>query len=133
MTRCRRPRALPSVAGHARRCRRPGAVDHVRALFVQTPASLIGYLIGWSLMVAMFWPLAPRGADAGLERRAGACCWLLRLAHYLRFRRKPDADDATLRDWRAQLEACWCWRRAPCGAWRCGCSGAWARPTTAPR
>ena len=35
--------------------------DHVRALFVQTPASLIGYLIGWSLMVAMYWPLAPRG------------------------------------------------------------------------
>ena len=35
--------------------------DHIRALFVQTPASLVGYLIGWSLMVAMYWPLAPRG------------------------------------------------------------------------
>ena len=36
--------------------------DHVRALFVQTPASLVGYLIGWGLMVAMYGPLAPRGA-----------------------------------------------------------------------
>ena len=35
--------------------------DHVRALFVQTPASLTGYLIGWGLMVAMYGPLAPRG------------------------------------------------------------------------
>ena len=37
--------------------------DHIRALFVQTPASLVGYLIGWSLMLAMYGPLAPRGGD----------------------------------------------------------------------
>jgi signal transduction histidine kinase len=73
--------------------------DHVRALFVQTPASLIGYLIGWSLMVAMYWPLAPRGpmlAWSGVL----ALLLLLRLAHYLRFRRNPDADEATLYEWR---------------------------------
>jgi signal transduction histidine kinase/CheY-like chemotaxis protein len=73
--------------------------DHVRALFVQTPASLIGYLIGWSLMVAMYWPLAPR---ASMLAWSGALALLLvlRLAHYLRFRRRPDVDDATLRAWR---------------------------------
>ncbi|MBS1177990.1 MAG: integral rane sensor signal transduction histidine kinase, partial [Proteobacteria bacterium] len=73
--------------------------DHVRALFVQTPASLIGYLIGWSLMVAMYWPLAPRGP---MLAWSGVLAVLLgvRLAHYLRFRRNPDADEATLHEWR---------------------------------
>jgi signal transduction histidine kinase/CheY-like chemotaxis protein len=73
--------------------------DHVRALFVQTPASLIGYLIGWSLMVAMYWPLAARGP---MLAWSGALALLLgaRLAHYLRFRRNPDADEATLHEWR---------------------------------
>ncbi len=73
--------------------------DHIRALFVQTPASLVGYLIGWSLMVAMYAPLAPRApmlAWSGVL----ALLLLLRLAHYLRFRRNPDADDATLHEWR---------------------------------
>ena len=78
--------------------------DHVRALFVQTPASLIGYLIGWSLMVAMYWPLAPRGpmlAWSGVL----AVLLMVRLAHYLRFRRNPDADDATLHEWRRSWKA----------------------------
>jgi signal transduction histidine kinase/CheY-like chemotaxis protein len=73
--------------------------DHVRALFVQTPASLTGNVIGWGLIVAMFWPLAAR---------APMLAWMsvlatllgLRLAHYLRFRRTPDADDGTLQRWR---------------------------------
>ena len=73
--------------------------DHVRALFVQTPASLIGYLIGWSLMVAMYWPLAPRAPMLAWSG-ALAVLLLLRLAHYLRFRRNRDADEATLREWR---------------------------------
>ncbi len=73
--------------------------DHIRALFVQTPASLIGYLIGWSLMVAMYWPLAPRGPMLAWSG-ALAALLALRLAHYLRFRRNPDADDATLYEWR---------------------------------
>jgi len=71
--------------------------DHVRALFVQTPASLIGYLIGWSLMVAMYWPLAPRGPMLAWSGVLAALL-LVRLAHYLRFRRNPDADDATLHE-----------------------------------
>jgi signal transduction histidine kinase len=73
--------------------------DHVRALFVQTPASLIGYLIGWSLMLAMYWPLAPRGPMLAWSAVL-ALLLTMRLAHYLRFRRNPDADDATLREWR---------------------------------
>ena len=71
----------------------------MRALFVQTPASLIGYLIGWSLMVAMYWPLAPRGPMLAWSGVLAALL-LVRLAHYLRFRRNPDADDATLHEWR---------------------------------
>ena len=50
--------ALPAAAATEAPTRR--RFDHLRALFVQTPASLIGYLVGWSLMVAMYWPLAPR-------------------------------------------------------------------------
>jgi signal transduction histidine kinase/CheY-like chemotaxis protein len=73
--------------------------DHVRALFVQTPASLIGYLIGWSLMVAMYWPLAPR-APMLAWCSVLAALLLVRLAHYLRFRRNPDADERTLHEWR---------------------------------
>jgi signal transduction histidine kinase len=78
--------------------------DHVRALFVQTPASLVGYLIGWSLMVAMYWPLAPRGP---MLAWSGVLAALLavRLAHYLRFRRNPDADDTTLHEWRRSWKA----------------------------
>jgi signal transduction histidine kinase/CheY-like chemotaxis protein len=76
-----------------------GRFDHLRALFVQTPASLIGYLIGWGLMVAMYGPLAP---PAPMLAWTGVLALLLalRLAHYLRFRRRPDADVATLREWR---------------------------------
>jgi two-component system, sensor histidine kinase len=73
--------------------------DHVRALFVQTPASLIGYVIGWGLMVAMYWPLAPRRAMLAWSVLL-AVLLALRLAHYLRFRRQPRADDATLLRWR---------------------------------
>jgi signal transduction histidine kinase/CheY-like chemotaxis protein len=78
--------------------------DHIRALFVQTPASLVGYLIGWSLMVAMYWPLAPRGP---MLAWSGVLAALLgvRLAHYLRFRRNPDADEATLHEWRRSWKA----------------------------
>ena len=78
--------------------------DHVRALFVQTPASLVGYLIGWGLMVAMYGPLAPR---ATMVAWSGVLAALLavRFAHYLRFRRNPDADDATLQRWRGSWKA----------------------------
>ncbi len=76
----------------------------MRALFVQTPASLIGYLIGWGLMAAMYWPLAPRAEMLGWMSVL-AVLLLLRLAHYLRFRRNPDVDDGTLRDWRRSWKA----------------------------
>ncbi len=78
--------------------------DHVRALFVQTPASLVGYLIGWGLMVAMYWPLAPRGPMLAWSGVLAALL-MVRLAHYLRFRRNPDADDATLHQWRRSWKA----------------------------
>ncbi len=90
--------------------------DHVRALFVQTPASLIGNLIGWCLIAPMYWPLAPRAPAAGLEWSLAALLLALRLAHYLRFRRNPDADERHAAALAPQLEACWCWRRRRCGA-----------------
>ncbi len=74
--------------------------DHVRALFVQTPASLTGYVIGWALVVVMYWPLAPRAVIAGWALVL-ATLLAFRLAHYLRFRRHPDADEATMLRWRS--------------------------------
>ena len=85
-------RAVPPVSVSRR-------FDHVRALFVQTPASLIGYLIGWGLILAIYWPLAPRAPMLAWSSVL-AILLLLRLAHYLRFRRCPEADDATLHQWR---------------------------------
>ena len=61
---------------------------------------------------------------------AWAPLWLLRLAHYLRYRRTPDADEADAAGAGAAAGARWCWRRARCGAWRSGCSGAWASRTS---
>ncbi len=76
-----------------------GRVDHIRALYVQTPATLTGNLIGMVLMASMFWSLAPPGRLFGWLA-VGATLWLLRLAHYVRFRRQHDADGAQLRLWR---------------------------------
>lgn len=90
--------ALPLPATDGRR------FDHVRALFMQTPASLIGYLIGWGLMVAMYWPLAPRAPMLAWMLLLAALL-ALRLAHYLRYRRQRDADDATLQRWRRSWKA----------------------------
>ena len=100
------PAALPAPpqGGARRRAARRRRFDHIRALFVQTPASLIGYLIGWSLMVAMYWPLAPRGPMLAWSGVLAALL-LVRLAHYLRFRRNPDADEATLHEWRRSWKA----------------------------
>ncbi len=76
-----------------------GRVDHIRALYVQTPATLTGNLIGMGLMASMFWTLAPPGRLFGWLA-VGATLWLLRLAHYVRFRRQKDADGEQLRLWR---------------------------------
>ena len=75
------------------------SVDHIRALYVQTPASLTGNAIGLVLMADIFWPLA---APAQIRTwvAAGALLLLLRLLHWLRFKRRRHANTATLRRWR---------------------------------
>jgi signal transduction histidine kinase/CheY-like chemotaxis protein len=76
-----------------------GDVDHLRALFVQTPATLVGYLLGAAVICWLFWALAPRAQMLGWLA-ALMLLWCLRLAHYVRFRRLPRADDATMLRWR---------------------------------
>jgi len=88
------PPSSPALAGRPR-----GDVDHLRALFVQTPATLIGYLLGAAVITWLFWPLAPSAQMLGWLAALGVL-WVLRLAHYLRFLRNPRADDATLLRWR---------------------------------
>jgi two-component system, sensor histidine kinase len=74
-------------------------VDQMRALYVQTPATLAGYVLGVGVIVMLFWPLAdPRVLWSWVG--AVALLWGVRLAHYLRYRRTPAADDATLLAWR---------------------------------
>ena len=75
------------------------AADHIRALYVQTPATLTGNLIGLLLVAGIFWSMAEPVRLFGWLA-AGAVLWLLRLVHYLRFRRNRRAPEATLRRWR---------------------------------
>ena len=77
----------------------PARIDHIRALYVQTPATLAGNLIGMLLMASIFWKLAPAAKLFGWLL-VGTTLWLLRLAHYVRFLRQKDADGGTLRVWR---------------------------------
>jgi two-component system, sensor histidine kinase len=96
-------RAAP--AAHRHRAGNP--IDHIRALYVQTPASLTGNGIGLVLMALIFWPLAPRVAMLGWLA-CGALLWLLRLAHWLRFRaqrRAGEVAEAVLRGWRGSWKA----------------------------
>jgi two-component system, sensor histidine kinase len=73
--------------------------DHVRALFEQMPAVLIGNAVGISLVLLAFWSIAPWPRIGG---------WLLlallllaaRLAHYLRYRQHRNADVTTVMRWR---------------------------------
>ena len=90
--------AAPAVPGPG------GGVDHIRALYVQTPASLTGNLIGMALVVGIFVGQAPAAATFGWLA-VGGTLWVLRVLHYLRFRRDPNADDATLRQWRTSWRA----------------------------
>ncbi|MCE2909346.1 MAG: HAMP domain-containing histidine kinase, partial [Burkholderiaceae bacterium] len=87
----------------------PGAgsdagADHIRALYVQTPATLTGNGVGLLLMTAIFGPLA--SAPTVLAwLGVGATLWLLRLAHWLRFRRQRRAPAALLHAWRRSWRA----------------------------
>ncbi len=79
---------------------RRGNIDHIRALYVQTPATLTGNAIGMLLMASIFWPLAEGWRVMGWVG-VGLVLWLLRLAHYLRFLRQKDAPADVLRAWRS--------------------------------
>jgi two-component system, sensor histidine kinase len=73
--------------------------DHLRALYVQTPATLTGNGIGLALMAMIFLPLA-QGPGGLVWCGVALLLWLLRLAHYLRFRRQPQAPAALLHAWK---------------------------------
>jgi two-component system, sensor histidine kinase len=99
------PAAPASTAAPAQPDIRPrGEIDHIRALYVQTPATLTGNLIGMVLMAAIFGPLA---APAKIFGWVGVCAslWLLRVAHYVRFRRTRAAPAEKLRAWRSSWRA----------------------------
>lgn len=74
-------------------------VDHMRALYVQTPATLIGYLLGMAVVIVLYAPLAETWRLWGWVG-ALASLWVLRLLHYLRYLRLSAADEATLLAWR---------------------------------
>ena len=92
--------AAPDGEPAIERRRIPREIDHLRALAVQTPASLAGNAIGLTLLGAIFWPLAGRGAMLAWLG-CGVLLWLMRLAHHWRYRRasQHDDDDA-LHGWR---------------------------------
>ena len=97
------PSAAPPTAA-APTPERRGEIDHIRALYVQTPATLTGNMIGMLLMASIFWPLADPLRVGGWLAVVSAL-WLLRLAHHLRFVRNRHADPATLRSWRSSWMA----------------------------
>jgi signal transduction histidine kinase/CheY-like chemotaxis protein len=76
-----------------------GDVDHIRALYVQTPATLTGNAIGMALMAGIFWNLAPAAHVLGWLG-VGFTLWLARLAHYARFLGQKDAHSDLIRAWR---------------------------------
>jgi signal transduction histidine kinase len=74
-------------------------VDHLLALYVQTPAVLIGNLFGMALITVIYWPLADTvHLLAWLAVITGL--WLVRLAHYLRFRWQHNREAEAVRFWR---------------------------------
>jgi two-component system, sensor histidine kinase len=94
----------PAAAAGTKRGQQDDRIDYLRALYQQTPASLTGNLIGMLLMAGIFWDLAEPARLLGWLA-AGALLWLTRLAHYLRYRSRPDADENTLRAWRMPWKA----------------------------
>ncbi|HEY6134843.1 MAG TPA: ATP-binding protein [Rubrivivax sp.] len=96
--------ALPALGPEAAAVVDAGRGDHIRALYTQTPAILAGNLIGIALVSTIFWPLAEPARVLGWAGVA-AVLWTIRLVHWLRFSRTPDADDATLLSWRVSWRA----------------------------
>ena len=78
------------------------------ALYVQTPAVLTGNLFGMGLVMAIYWQLADtRDLLTWLAVISGL--WLVRLAHYLRFRWQRNREAEALRVWRRSWVALvWC-------------------------
>ncbi|MDP1533846.1 MAG: histidine kinase dimerization/phospho-acceptor domain-containing protein, partial [Rubrivivax sp.] len=74
-------------------------LDHLRALYQQTPAILTGNIVGMLLVAASFWSLAEPALLLGWVG-VSLLLWLVRLAHYLRYLRSAEADDGTLLAWR---------------------------------
>jgi hypothetical protein len=108
--------------------RRRSGVDHIRALYVQTPASLTGNGVGIVLMTLIFWPLAPRSPMLAWLAVVAAL-WLLRVAHYVRYLQYSARQEATedrLRQWRRCSNWCWPKTATPPAP---SCAGRWpARP-----
>ena len=92
-------REMPDAAPAAPLPRPGSGVDHLLALYVQTPATLTGNFFGMVLVGAFYWPLA---SPARLGGWLGVITvlWLVRLAHYLRFRRQRNTGLEALRVWR---------------------------------
>ena len=74
-------------------------VDHLLALYVQTPATLTGNLFGIVLIAAFYGPLADPLRIWGWLGVISVL-WLVRLGHYLRFRRQRNTGLEALRVWR---------------------------------
>ncbi len=91
--------ALSEPAAAAAPPRPNAGVDHLLALYVQTPATLTGNLFGIVLVAVFYWPLAE---PARLWSWLGviSTLWLVRLGHYLRFRRQRNTGPEALRVWR---------------------------------
>ena len=78
----------------------PGSgIDHLLSLYVQTPATLTGNLFGMLVIAFLFWGLAEPLRLLGWLGVVTAL-WLVRLAHYLRFRRQRSTEGHVLRLWR---------------------------------
>ena len=69
-------------------------VNHLRALYQQTPASLTGNLIGTLLIIGIYLPLSD-GVRVGAWASCAAVLWVLRLVHYLRYRGHRDFEIET--------------------------------------
>ena len=99
------PADSPLAAAPERAAERPHAsgpnsgIDHLLSLYVQTPATLTGNLFGMLVIAYLFWALAEPVRLFGWLGVVGTL-WLVRLAHFLRFRRQRSTENQALRVWR---------------------------------